>query len=136
MDNPIFQQIFDKVVLHLLTQNTQSVTRGGNGCRYRGVNGTMCAVGCLIDDDEYDACMEQHSVQEEPLQDWIQQKYPNVDNITSFLYDLQQVHDLSRPGQWMVELKDVAEMYDLKTDVFKHFEPTLNPETFACFNRP
>lgn len=37
------QQIFDKVATHLLTQMERSVDECGD-CRYRGMNGKMCAL--------------------------------------------------------------------------------------------
>lgn len=56
------QQVFDKVAKHLLTQNARSVRKtpdedycdaGEDQCAYRGDDGKMCAVGCLISDEEY-----------------------------------------------------------------------------------
>jgi hypothetical protein len=49
MDN---QQIFDKVVDHLVAQGGPAVNNNGN-CRYRAPNGFMCAAGCLINDEAY-----------------------------------------------------------------------------------
>lgn len=45
------QEIFDKVISHLRKQGVQSGSSGD--CLYRGPNGTMCAVGCLIKDEFY-----------------------------------------------------------------------------------
>jgi hypothetical protein len=46
------QEIFDRVAVHLLTQKVHSINGIGECC-YRGNNNTRCAVGCLIDDEEY-----------------------------------------------------------------------------------
>lgn len=53
---------------HLIKQKhrASNVTNLPNGtvssfCAYRGQNGTMCAVGCLIDDAHYNAEMERMS---------------------------------------------------------------------------
>ena len=54
------QQIFNKVAKHLLKQGRRA--RDGNGCAYRGENGTKCAVGCLIPDALYDDRLEGSSV--------------------------------------------------------------------------
>ncbi len=54
------QAVFDKVVKHLLTQKRRS--EGKQGCAYRGKDGDMCAVGCLISDKAYDPEIEGHSV--------------------------------------------------------------------------
>lgn len=52
------QEIFDKIVSHLRTQNAVSV-RSDGGCAYRSGDGEKkCAVGCLIPDDVYDPRME------------------------------------------------------------------------------
>ncbi len=40
------------------------LTRDPTACAYRGVDGDMCAVGCLLADDEYNPGMENNSVME------------------------------------------------------------------------
>lgn len=55
------QEIFDKVAAHLLKQKVAAVGEHGS-CRYRGMNGTSCAVGCLIPDEHYKEDMEGYSV--------------------------------------------------------------------------
>lgn len=55
------QEIFDKVSAHLLEQKFAAVGAHGS-CRYRGRNGTSCAVGCLIPDEHYIEDMEGYSV--------------------------------------------------------------------------
>lgn len=47
-------QISEKIRDHLIAQNAQARSKAG-ACRYRGENGTMCAVGCLIKDEFYSA---------------------------------------------------------------------------------
>lgn len=49
------QEVFDYIVAHMFTQNERSLLPDGSGCAYRGSDGRMCAVGCLITDDEYEA---------------------------------------------------------------------------------
>ena len=59
------QEIFNKVAVHLIKQNKRSVIYDDNGddfCRYRSEDGAMCAVGCLISDEEYLPEMEGESV--------------------------------------------------------------------------
>lgn len=51
------QEIFNKVATHLLTQGKRSVASDGS-CMYRGPEGTKCAIGCLIEDDEYHPLLE------------------------------------------------------------------------------
>ena len=43
------QEVFDKVAIHLLTQNAKALNSGGL-CVYKTPNGLRCAVGCLIPD--------------------------------------------------------------------------------------
>lgn len=48
------QEAFDKVAVHLLTQNEKSIDDKGNwACR--GLNGCKCAIGALIPDEEFDS---------------------------------------------------------------------------------
>ena len=57
------QEIFDKVITHLVTQKVQSRTNSDwGGCAYRGENGLSCAVGCLISDEDYRPEMDDSDV--------------------------------------------------------------------------
>ena len=60
------EEIFDHVEKHLKSQGYRSLLPGGNTgqCAYRGGAGRMCAVGCLIGDDEYTSVMEGLAVEE------------------------------------------------------------------------
>jgi len=51
------QEVFNKVVLHLYMQG-EPAFGPTEGCCYRGINGSSCAVGCLIPDDKYDPIIE------------------------------------------------------------------------------
>lgn len=57
------QEIFETVCKHLFKQGKQAVDEGGS-CQYRAPNGTMCAVGCLMDDKTYKLLMEGHALDE------------------------------------------------------------------------
>ena len=48
------QEVFDYVAAHMLTQNARSLLPDGSGRAYRGQDGRMCAVGCLMSGDEYE----------------------------------------------------------------------------------
>jgi len=52
------QEIFDKVAEHLFTQGVPSINGRGQ-CVYRGQNGTSCAVGVLIPDEDYRPSMDE-----------------------------------------------------------------------------
>lgn len=59
------EEIFDYVEAHLKKQGYRSMLDDHTGsCAYRGESDNMCAVGCLIADDEYEPTMENHSVRE------------------------------------------------------------------------
>jgi hypothetical protein len=52
------QQIFDYVVSFLVKQGRPSVDEDSGDCLYRGKDGRMCAFGCMIPDEYYDATVE------------------------------------------------------------------------------
>jgi hypothetical protein len=61
------EEIFDHVEKHLKSQGCRSLLPDGHitgYCAYRGEEGRMCAVGCLIGDDEYTSALEHLSVVE------------------------------------------------------------------------
>lgn len=51
------QELFDYVTSFLLKQGEQSRGPGG-ACAYRGRDGLMCAVGCVVPDEFYSPSME------------------------------------------------------------------------------
>jgi hypothetical protein len=50
-------QISEKIRDHLIKQKAKSQTNNG-ACKYRNINGNMCAVGCLIPDEVYSPELE------------------------------------------------------------------------------
>lgn len=50
------QKTFDTVMEHLRAQGRPAIYE--NRCRYRGPDGTSCAIGALIPDEAYDERME------------------------------------------------------------------------------
>lgn len=92
------QEIFEKVIMHLLVQKKRSVLypedRGlGANCAYRGASGLKCAVGALIPDEEYSSEIENidaHTLIEGSLCP------PTLKECDAdLLYDLQKAHDLA-----------------------------------------
>jgi hypothetical protein len=86
--------IFNYVVDHLRKQGTRSLSRAEDNCAYRGDGGTMCAVGCLMTDDEYHPSCEGNSIVfllwETTLAPSLKERVePNF----SMLMDLQNFHD-------------------------------------------
>jgi len=86
------QEIFDKVTTHLLTQNKQS--KEGKVCLYRGPNGTMCAVGCLIKDEFYYDGLEQKLSTDIDVHAALEKSGIEVTaEVETFLRNLQRLHD-------------------------------------------
>lgn len=114
------QEIFDKVVNHLRTQNKQAikVIDGVDQCQYRAVdeNGcvTMCAAGCLIPDEDYKPSFEGGTVMIGAV---VGNYFSNKGYTNDQIYlvrDLQKVHDYAH--LWAnreASLKEVAETFGL-----------------------
>lgn len=106
------QEIFDKVATHLATQKVASFERF-QGCLYRGPNGTMCAVGCLIPDSAYSPDFERLPLPlEKPHGSDALLLYETVEKLglaefRPLLRDLQRVHDklMPRPADGEEEQK-------------------------------
>ena len=97
------QEVFDFVANHLFTQGVQAmgVQKDMIGstpiCLYRGPEGTKCAVGAMIPDEEYEPEMEGFSVRDLPN---LQTVIVNDDIMANMelLESLQCVHDV--PANW------------------------------------
>ena len=112
------QEIFDKVKKHLLKQEVKSVNKEG-ACGYRGLNGRVCAIGCLIPDSLYDENMENLSIwnetcieatllgQNRELADLL-----GIEN-GPLLRELQVVHDNYHPSSWEKALDGLKLHYKL-----------------------
>ena len=70
MNNQHLAELSEKIRDHLTTQKARAVADVPSApgesdivsrCRYRGDNGTMCAVGCLIPDERYNPEIEGYS---------------------------------------------------------------------------
>lgn len=93
-------QIFEKVKNHLLTQKLKSVDADG-ACVYRGENGMMCAVGCLIKDEFYSSHIEGVSVTASKVHFALTQSIGDIEGITdNMLSCLQRIHDDKQPEDW------------------------------------
>ena len=79
------QEIFDTVTDHLRRQGCRSVNKEGD-CLYRGPDGLMCAVGCLLTDDEVENIDEGWEVDQIILPE-------RLENHVELLYALQHAHD-------------------------------------------
>ncbi len=126
-----FQEVFDKVATHLLTQKKKSI--GEDGCSYRGEDNTSCAVGCLIPDSKYTPEIEGAGVQglytENQTNSLIRLRkilgeVLNWDfdkENTIFLRELQYIHDRKDVEYWKDSLVGFAEKWDLNKSVLVKF---------------
>lgn len=115
------QKIFTKVATHMLTQMKRAETATGV-CAYRGANGLMCAVGCLIPDELYSEDLERKSVL--PLLHYIEKHNPH--QVEAFvavginrsnaplLVRLQTIHDRFAARLWQDELTKAAKDFNLE----------------------
>ncbi len=117
------QEVFDKVVTHLVRQGRQSID--GTDCAYRGSDDTMCAVGCLIKDEFYNGRLEglianNMSVQIALVKSGVisQSQTDEDSEIISMLVALQCIHDNPRyfdgNGFVLDSVNTVRTTYDVK----------------------
>jgi hypothetical protein len=113
------QQVFDQGVRHLLTQGKKSTTITEDGariCAYHNQDGTRCAAGCFISEDEYDSTIEGES--------WLGlsthcSKIP--DNHNGIIDRLQDTHDHWEVSQWPQRLFSLAFIFNLDDSVIREF---------------
>ncbi len=105
------QEIFDKVVRHLMKQGKKSLV--DTKCAYRGADGASCAVGVLINDEHYDESIEGKRVYSRRVIDALFKSGVNAseydeDTALYMLSTLQHIHDWSEPSEWMSKFADCA----------------------------
>lgn len=105
------QSVFDYAVAHMAAQGRRS-TNGDSRCLYRGPDGLMCAVGCLIPDEEYSPSLEDMVVMNITPKQLPQALLPYGDN--TLLHQLQRCHDQAlSPSRLREMLTMVAEDFSL-----------------------
>lgn len=106
------QHVYDTMVNHLRQQQTRAVNENGN-CRYRTENGNMCAVGCLIAEEEYEQDLEMLSLENTIAFLMAGQLQPQ--RLKPLLWHMRQLHDdTTDVTEWEQGFKDVAEYFDLE----------------------
>lgn len=111
------QETFDTVVNHLRKQNKRALKFDNGyeaGCMYRSEDGLMCAVGCLIKDEDYNPKFEGQSV-------LTVGGNPTIvgELLASYGHDLilcrslQYIHDNSAPENWETQFEKTARLYDI-----------------------
>jgi len=120
MADTTMQETFDKVATHLLTQNKKSgvTIETRFNCMYRGPNGLMCAIGCLIPDELYDSEMDcgDGMTADTLLETYFPLKQIFRNLPLGFLKDLQALHDFYPEYKWREQLVEFAAKYKLSVD--------------------
>lgn len=109
------QEIFDKVTAHLRSQGAAALSSRTGWATYRAEDGKMCAIGCLLEDGEYDPSFECRNVrglaEDGDLPDRFMDK-------VEFLEILQSAHDyhLKNNGipAWETRMAIIADCFGLQ----------------------
>jgi hypothetical protein len=111
------QVLFDYIVNALRKQGCRSLDIGTEFCRYRGSNGTKCAAGHVITDDEYNPNIEGKLIQFLVVENGkieynriIENTSKNID----ILRALQQTHDNFDVKDWEERFNSNAQSLGLK----------------------
>jgi hypothetical protein len=120
VNNKSFQEIFDFVANHLLTQNAKSVEHNGT-CLYR-CGDLKCAVGALISDEDYKCSFEQNSVR--LLAGKIEKTiFSDIEESRlTFLMHLQEIHDDYAIEEWSEKLSILGSDYNLSNKILEEFK--------------
>lgn len=112
------QEVFDKVATHLLKQGSRS--EFGGGCAYRSPDGKMCAVGCLLQDEQYSPKLEGINTRHELVQAALKESGIDLtQKMQCMLQELQECHDHKPISMWPLVLREIAGRYKLSTEVLK-----------------
>lgn len=108
------QAVFTKVATHLLKQNAKS--QDDEGCLYRGPGGTMCAIGCLIDDEHYSEHFNREGLADFSVRNALAQSLGCVlgERDMPLLRKLQKLHDNQSPEAWADSLRELADGHGLQ----------------------
>ena len=111
------QEVFNKVAEHLLTQKTAAIDTDSGYCAYRAPDGKMCAVGCLISDEEYKPEFERDSIRRIINKGFL----PALKEHESLLVELQIIHDSESEFLWKAKLIEVSNRFNLDMSVCNKF---------------
>jgi len=106
-------EILNIVEEHLLKQNRHALNSKG-ACSYRALDGTKCAVGCLISDEEYSPKMEGGTVTILIAQNLLPERLLPY---AVLLMELQSIHDNYPVDTWKELLDKIrASLLDQRGD--------------------
>lgn len=111
------QELFDRVCRHLAAQKCQSIREIDGCCLYRGDKGRMCAIGCLIKDEDFEPVMNHLSVDHLGCGQTILEKVSTNRDVWPLLSGLQQAHDQNCDLQGLLDdLTAVARAENLNAE--------------------
>lgn len=108
------REVFEKVKAHLLQQGVRAESPVDASCAYRGADGTMCAVGCLISDVAYGRHLEGLSADAVPVRHALRDSGVADDGfggLTRMLLAMQNLHDNVATADWPAGLDAVEEHF-------------------------
>lgn len=108
------QEVFDIISNHLLTQMKRSDapgTKGINFCKYLNPDGLKCAAGILIPNDQYNPEFEGKAWDDLVSEGFAENKHKFL------IYELQGIHDWTKPENWKIALIQLAKQYNLKHSI-------------------
>lgn len=119
VNNKSFQEIFDFVANHLLTQNAKAVD-DSDTCRYR-YGHLKCAVGALISDEDYNCSFEMNSLK--LLTDKKETIFSDIEESRlTFLMYLQEIHDEYIIERWPEQLSILGSDFNLSNKILEKFK--------------
>jgi len=119
------QEIFNKAYIFIMKQGQKSIHYDGR-CKYRGPDGTMCAVGCLIDDDATARAWDRRPSNQ--IEDIILQKNAKylapewMEEHADLLAEMQKAHDFVRGSYGQAFQKH---FHENMTKIAKRYELTV-----------
>ena len=111
------QETFDKIVDHLRKQNSKSLMEAprDDSCAYRGQDGKMCAVGCLIEDEFYDPSLEENIVSNPKVRNALRNSGYDIDGaFLKLMVSMQECHDLKAVKDWESSFCIIANDHNLE----------------------
>ena len=107
-------EVYEVVHDHLLSQKRKSEDRANN-CLYRGPDGTSCAIGCLLNEDEaiIGDGSRYGSLDINELMDLVPSVRKRFRDVSLLLLmDLQNIHDSQPTENWGAALNDLKKYFD------------------------